>query len=42
VYLNKASIDTRALPIETIKIMEKEIDIFENLLMTINSVIDGK
>jgi hypothetical protein len=30
------------LPIERFKIMEKEIDIFENLLMTINSVMDGK
>jgi hypothetical protein len=42
VYFNKASINTRALPIERFKIMEKEIDIFENLLMTINSVMDGK
>jgi hypothetical protein len=28
--------DTRALPIEKFKVMEKEIDIFGNLLMTIN------
>jgi hypothetical protein len=34
--------DTQALPIERIKIMEKEINIFGNLLMTINSVLDGK
>jgi hypothetical protein len=39
---NKASSDTGALPIKRIKIMEKEIDIFGNLLMTINSVLDGK
>jgi hypothetical protein len=33
---------TWALPIERFKIMKKEIDIFENLFMTINSVMDGK
>jgi SET domain-containing protein len=39
---NKASSDTRALPIERFKIMEKEIDIFGNVLMTNNSIMDGK
>jgi hypothetical protein len=39
---NKASSDTRALPIERIKIMEKEIDIFGNFLITIDLVLDGK
>jgi hypothetical protein len=42
VYFNKASINTRALPIERFKIMEKEIDIFGNVLMTNNSIMDGK
>ncbi len=39
---NKVSSDTQALPIERIKLMEKEIDIFGNLLMTINLGMDGK
>jgi hypothetical protein len=39
---NKASCDTRTLPIERFKIMEKEINIFENVLMTINLVMDGE
>jgi hypothetical protein len=30
------SSDTQALPIERFKTMEKEFDIFENLLMTMN------
>ncbi len=36
VWINKASSDTRALPIERFKIREKEIDIFGSLLMTMN------
>jgi hypothetical protein len=36
VRINKASSDTQALPIERFKIMEKEIDIFGNLLMIMN------
>jgi hypothetical protein len=36
-WINKASVTyMRALPIERFKIMEKEIDIFGNLLMTMN------
>ncbi len=35
-WINKATSDTLALPIERFKIMEKEIDIFGNLLMTMN------
>jgi hypothetical protein len=34
--MNVASSDTQGLPIERFKIMEKEIDIFGNLLMTMN------
>jgi len=34
--MNVASSDTQALPIERFKIMEKEIDIFGNLLMMMN------
>jgi hypothetical protein len=36
VWIKKASSDTRALPIERFKIMEKEIDIFGNLFMIMN------
>jgi hypothetical protein len=36
IFINKSSSDTRALPIERFKIMEKEIDIFGNLLMRMN------
>jgi hypothetical protein len=39
---NKASSDTRPLPIERFKTMEKEIDIFGNLLMIMNRIMDGK
>jgi hypothetical protein len=39
---NKASSDTQALPIERFKIMGKEIDIFGNVLMTNNSIMDGQ
>jgi hypothetical protein len=33
---------TRALSIVRFKIIEKEIDIFGNLLMRMNSIMDGK
>ncbi len=36
VWINKASSDMQARPIERFKIMEKEIDIFGNLLMIMN------
>ncbi len=36
VWINMASSDMRALPIDRFKIMEKEIDIFGNLLMIMN------
>jgi hypothetical protein len=32
----------QALPIEIFKIMEKENDVFGNLLMTINPTMNGK
>jgi hypothetical protein len=39
---NKVSSDTKASRIEIFKIMEKENDVFGNLLMTINSTMNGK
>jgi len=36
IFINKLSSDTWALPIERFKVMEKEIDIFGNLLMRMN------
>jgi len=40
---NKASCDMPTLPIEErFKIKEKEIDIFKNILMTFNLIMDGK
>jgi hypothetical protein len=42
ILFNKVSSDKWALPIERFKIMEKEIDIFGNLLMTMNWIMDGK
>jgi hypothetical protein len=36
IFINKASRDTQALQIERFKIMEKEIDIFGDLLMRMN------
>jgi hypothetical protein len=38
----KVSCDTRALPIKTFKRMKREIHISGNVLMSINSVMDGK
>jgi hypothetical protein len=39
---NKAPCDMQTLPIEKFKIMEKEIDIFVDILMKINLIMDGK
>jgi hypothetical protein len=36
------SSDTQALPIERSKIIEKKIDMFGNILMRIDSLMDGK
>ncbi len=36
------SSDTQALPIKRSKIIEKKIDMFGNILIRINSLMDGK
>jgi hypothetical protein len=36
------SSDTQALPIEKSKIIKKKIDMFGNILMKINSLMDGE